>query len=46
MLAQLTNVVLIKEAIQSGASAFVGLITGSKWSETKDFSSEARQPIL
>ena len=44
MLAQLKTVVLIKEAIKltfrltvSGASAFVGSITGSKWPETKTF---------
>ena len=42
MLSQLKTVVLIKEAIKlaffrlvSGASAFVGSITGSKWPETK-----------
>jgi hypothetical protein len=40
MLAQLKTVFLIKEAIKltffrvSGASAFVGSITGSKWLET------------
>jgi hypothetical protein len=44
MLAQLKNVVQIKEAITlaffrviSRASAFVGLITGSKWPETNNF---------
>jgi hypothetical protein len=52
MLAQLKTVVLIKEAIKlafsstsgaSGASAFVGSMTGSKWPEV--LSSETRQPI-
>jgi hypothetical protein len=45
LLAQLKTAVLIKEAIElaffrlvvSGASAFVGSITGSKWTETKTF---------
>ena len=49
MLAQLKTVVLIKKAIKlaffrlveylelSGASAFVGSITGSKWPDTKNF---------